>query len=125
MAVRRLLDTNTVLYLLSDRLAEPLAAGEYLASVITEMELLSYPLLEARHEKQIQKSLSEVEIVSLSNEVKRVAIQLRRAHNLKLPDAIIAATAVVMDAELLTNDRKLQSVSGITARALVLNDAVE
>jgi predicted nucleic acid-binding protein len=125
MAVRRLFDTNTVLYLLSGRLAEPLAEGEYFVSVITEMELLSYPLLEARHEEQIQKFLSEVVIVSLSNEIKRVAIQLRRAHNLKLPDAIIAATAVVMDAELLTNDRKLKSIPGITVRELALNEAVE
>ena len=42
MAVNRLFDTNTVLYLLAGRLAELLAAGEYFVSVITEMELLSY-----------------------------------------------------------------------------------
>jgi hypothetical protein len=43
--VRGLLDTNAVLYLLGGRLAEALPPGEYLTSVITEMEMLSYPSL--------------------------------------------------------------------------------
>lgn len=50
MALNRVLDTNAVLYLLGGRLAEPLPEGRYFASVMTEMELLSYPLLdEAGH----------------------------------------------------------------------------
>jgi len=43
--VRRLLDTNAVLYLLGGRLAESLEIGHYYVSVISEMELLSYPKL--------------------------------------------------------------------------------
>jgi len=120
--VKRLLDTNTVLYLLAGRLAEPLIAGEYFVSVITEMELLSYPLIEAEHEGQIQSFLSKVAVVELNSEIKRTAIEIRRVAGLKLPDAIIAATAMVIDAELLTNDRKLQSIPGITVRSLALKD---
>lgn len=120
--MKRLLDTNTVLYLLAGRLAEPLIAGEYFVSVITEMELLSYPLIEAEHEGQIQSFLSKVAVVELNSEIKRTAIEIRRVAGLKLPDAIIAATAMVIDAELLTNDRKLQSIPGITVRSLALKD---
>ena len=112
MAVKRLLDTNTALYLLGGRLAEPLPAGEYFISVITEIELLSYPSLEARHERQIQGFLNEVVIVDLNSEVKQVAIKLRRAHRLKLPDAIIAATAIVTDIE---NYRVAQTSTAIPA----------
>lgn len=39
------LDTNIVLYLLGGRLANPLPKAQYFISVITEMELLSYPNL--------------------------------------------------------------------------------
>ena len=41
--MRRLLDTNAALYLLDGRLAMPLEAGPYYVSVVSEMELLSYP----------------------------------------------------------------------------------
>ena len=46
MAVERLVDTNVALYHLGDRLDEPLPPGQYFISVITEIELLSYPALE-------------------------------------------------------------------------------
>ena len=47
MVLKSVLDTNAILYLLGGKLAQPLPAGQYVISVISEMELLSYPLLEA------------------------------------------------------------------------------
>ena len=41
------LDTNAVLYFLAGRLAEPLPQANFYVSVITEIELLSYPLLKS------------------------------------------------------------------------------
>ncbi len=41
------LDTNAVLYFLGGRLAEPLPQANFYVSVITEIELLSYPLLKS------------------------------------------------------------------------------
>ncbi len=40
-----LLDTNIVLYFLGGPLVNPLPSGQYFISVITEIELLSYPSL--------------------------------------------------------------------------------
>ena len=45
-----LLDTNAALFLLGGRLAEPLPAGDYGVSVITEMELLAWPSLTSEEE---------------------------------------------------------------------------
>lgn len=42
---RFLLDTNAVIYLQKELLAEPLPTAEYFISVITEMELLSFAVL--------------------------------------------------------------------------------
>jgi len=118
--VRRLLDTNAVLYLLGGRLAESLEVGSYFVSVISEMELLSYPRLSIDAASQIRSFLADVTIVELTRDVKTTAIQLRREHGLKLPDAIIAASAMNLEAELLTNDLQLLRALPIHSRALPL-----
>ncbi len=82
--MRRLLDTNAVLYLLGGRLAHALPSGDYLVSVITEMELLSYPSLDSQSEKQIRSLLSEVAVIGLTKEVEERAVRLRREEHLKL-----------------------------------------
>jgi predicted nucleic acid-binding protein len=118
--VKRLLDTNVVLYLLGGRLAAPLEVGQYYVSVISEMELLSYPNLAEDDETQIRLFLEGVMVAELTPDIKTTAIQLRRRHNLKLPDAIVAASAMVLEAELLTNDLQLRHTAPIHSRALAL-----
>lgn len=90
---RYLLDTNTILYFLADRFSEPFPKGLFYASVITEMELLSYPNLTTKSRHGIQKMLSELTLIELEEEIRKKAIEIRRAHLLKLPDSIIAASA--------------------------------
>lgn len=45
MTIDYLFDTNILIYLLNNRLAENLPSGRYGYSVITEIELLSFPAL--------------------------------------------------------------------------------
>lgn len=71
------------------------------------MELLSYPALNASTELQIRNFLSEITVVGPTDSVKTTAISIRRQEGLKLPDAIVVGTAMVLDAELLTNDAHL------------------
>lgn len=114
------LDTNIVLYLLGGRLAQPLPAGAYAVSVITEMELLSYPGLKAAEEAAIGEFLAGVTLVELDAPVRAIAVALRRAQRLKLPDAVVAASAVSLGVELLTNDEKLAKAPGVRCRMLGL-----
>jgi predicted nucleic acid-binding protein len=120
VAVRFLLDTNAVLYLLGDRLAFPLEPGRYYTSVISEMKLLSYPSLTAEEENRLRSFLQSITVVELTQEVKKAAVELRRRHTVKLPDAIVAASAVVLGAELLTNDRQLLQITGVQGKSLHL-----
>jgi len=120
VGLKRVLDTNAVLYLLGGLLDESLPVGEYLVSVATRMELFSYPGLDPEGETRIRAFLSDVEVVGLSEQVADAAIRRRREYGLKLPDVIIAATALTADAELLTNDDKLSRVRGISCRRLKL-----
>ena len=48
-----------------------------------------------------------------------VAVQIRRAKELRLPDALIAASAITLNATVLSNDSHLRDYqrSGYTARA--------
>ena len=48
--------------------------------------------------------------------VKEETISIRQNRKIKLPDAIIAATAIVHRAELLTNDKGLHNIDRVTAR---------
>ncbi|MCX7048343.1 MAG: type II toxin-antitoxin system VapC family toxin [Candidatus Sumerlaeota bacterium] len=120
MAVRYLLDTNVVLHFLGGRLSDPLPAGEYCISVITEIELLSYPLLDEKAEKQIRTLISNFAILDLTQEIKELTIQLRKNSVLKMPDAIIAASAIASNAELLTNDQRLLKTMGLKSQSVPL-----
>ena len=119
------LDTNAVLYFLAGRLREPLPQAQTYISVITEIELLSYPLLNSEDESAIYDLLADVTIVDLSQDIKQSTISLRRQYRFKLPDAIIVATARYLNAELLTNDIKLLKTPGLSVRALPLKDENE
>ena len=50
-------------------------------------------------------------IMDIANDVKKESIALRRNTRLKLPDCIIAATSIVLDAILLTDDVHLLGLS--------------
>lgn len=110
-----LLDTNIVLYLLS---GDTVLAGiinnrkPYL-SYITEMELLSSPKLSFAEEKAIKYFLDACFIVEMNQEIKQMAIQIRRNNGLKLPDSIIAATAEFSGLSLLTADAEFNKLKSL------------
>lgn len=114
------LDTNAVLYFLGGKHAEPLPQAEYFVSVITEIELLSYPLLKKEEAAVVVDFLSDVNIIDLAKEIKNATIDFRSRYRLKLPDAIIAATAYSLKAELFTNDAKLLNIRELSVKSLML-----
>ena len=113
-----LLDTNVILYLLEGRLTEPLASGQYFVSVITEIELLSYPSLGSYEEMQIRKFLRNTTVVRIENYIKERAIAFRKFYKLKLADAIIKATAKSLDATWFTNDLELTNLTEIRTQSV-------
>ena len=117
-----LLDTNILILLFNGRLAEPLPDGSLGCSLITEMELLSFPALTSEEEASIREKLAELAVYDIDPATQEAAIRLRRSMRLKLPDAIVAATAVVHGAILVTNDMALHAIPGLTCRALAVNE---
>lgn len=114
--LRFLLDTNAILYALAREVKLPKAS--YLVSVITEIELLSYSQLTQQEEATIKKLIAQFESIELTKVIKEKKIEIRKNSNFKLPDSIIAASALVNDSVLVTADKQLLNSGLIKAITL-------
>ena len=115
---RFVVDTNIFILRFNDRLADLWPRGEIICSIITEIELLSFSKLTSAEEALIRDTLAKLAIYGIDQDIKEEAIRLRRESGLKLPDAIIAATAICHQAVLVTNDAELQNMPGLQSQSL-------
>jgi len=115
-----LLDTNTLIYLHNGRLANALPEGYFAYSLISEIELLSWPEMESVLEHELRELLAAFRRIEINAAVRETAISVRREHRLKLHDALIAASAIHFDAILLTNDQRLLTLPGLRSQPLEL-----
>jgi len=64
--------------------------------------------------------LNKISVVSIDGESKNLTISLHKQYRLRLPDAIIAATAQSLNAKLFTNDVKLTNLTEISIQTVQL-----
>lgn len=112
-----LLDTNSVIYFFNgeeniSNLIERTEERVYL-SFITKIELLCFETVDEDVMKKIYEFLREVEILYIDDEIITNTIDCRKNMKLKLPDAIIAATAKTKALPLVTADKSFQKVKNI------------
>lgn len=114
-------DTTVVIDLVLGRLPEAsaswldtqLAARQVAVSVITRIELLG-KLVPAPEAAFLQSFIQSVAVLPLDEPVIQQTIVLRQQHRTKLPDALIAATALAHDRPLLTrNTADCRAVPGL------------
>jgi predicted nucleic acid-binding protein len=107
-----LIDTNTAIYLLNGdtSLAEILHQKRLYISFITQLELLGYPGINDKEVQQIEYMLESCIIVDINNMIKSEVIRLRKTYSLKLPDCIVAATAIYMDLPIITSDKGFKKI---------------
>jgi len=83
-------------------------------SVVTRIEVLGHSSVTGSVESAVRRLLDSLETFGLSDGVIERTVSLRRSHRLKLPDAIIAATALESSRVLVTHDlRGFGLVSGL------------
>lgn len=118
MKLDYLIDTNILISLFNNELAEPIPDGELGYSIITEIELLSFAGLEQAEETLVRTNLKALSQIPLTASITEKTIQLRRQYRLKTPDAIVAASAWDCEAILLSNDRQLAQIDEIRLLSL-------
>lgn len=107
-----LIDTNIALYLFNgdQDLAAELQDKEAYISFINELELLGYRGITEREESWMELFLEECSIMDLNEGIKNITIDLRRKYKLKLPDAVIAATAIFLGIPLISADSHFDKI---------------
>lgn len=115
------LDTNSIIYYLQDKEAlfpifDKIKQGEIfpVISVITRIELLSFPKIIPEEENKIESLLFLFEIQNIDDNIVEATVEIRKKYGLKIPDAIVAATALINDGTLVTrNEKDFKKVSGL------------
>jgi len=111
--MRYALDTNSILYYLKNQknlnkhfVSIVQGSRPINLSVIAKIELFSYPELQDDEAKKIQGFIKDFRIDELDNVIVNQTIKIRKKYKLKLPDAIIVATALENNLILATHNTK-------------------
>jgi predicted nucleic acid-binding protein len=114
-------DTNILLYTLEGHSGiESLLHYSFAVSVISEIELLGKHEITSEETRIITELLSDCSLIELNNPIKNRAIQLRQKQKIKLPDALIAATAIELQIPLVTADKRLERIEGLNCLIIEL-----
>ncbi len=107
-------DTNFAVYHLSGHACvRPYATASLAVSVVTQLELLSKPAMPLAEVAAAELFLETCEVFELTTPIKELAIAFRRQYRLKLPDAIVAATAQWLEVPLLTADKNFARIASL------------
>ena len=83
-------------------------------SAITRLELFGFPDLTKPEEEKLAELLKHFVEVGVDSSTVDKAITIRKATRIKVPDAIIAATAIIKECSLITrNTEDFKGISGL------------
>ncbi len=120
--MRFLLDTNIIIshFLGDDLVLSTVGKSDYFISVITEAELLRLPGLSVTELLMIEKLLDIVPSLPVDSAIARHAASLGRTRKSKLPDLLIAATALEHKLPLITkNIKDFRRIPGLALHSTI------
>lgn len=105
-------DTNTVIYYLQQQFAPAaeqlidnlLEENQPVISAITQIELLCWKTATPEDLEVIRNFISDAQVIELEDAVKIKTADIRKTYGLKMPDAIIAASAIIYKLTLITRN---------------------
>lgn len=82
-------------------------------SIVSEIELLGWYKISTEDVLFFSTLLDDCVLIELIPAIKEQAIRIKQKHRIKLPDAIIAATAMFLGIPLLTFDTDFAKIDGL------------
>lgn len=108
MGKEYLIDSNVFIDIFSKRIPDKgldfLKGIQFSASVITQIEVLGYKSITTAESEFFSQFVNIANIYNVDHDVALHAIQLRARYKIKLPDLLIAATAIRYDLTLITRN---------------------
>lgn len=106
-----LADTNILLYILEgNQRVQPFVKNTLAVSAVSEIEMLGWYKINNREISIINGLLKNCFIIELLPSIKDIAIKIKQKRKIKLPDSIVAATAIYLDVPLLTADKSITKI---------------
>jgi len=122
--MKYLIDTNILIYYFNGSLSVTAKEGitsilkdEFNISIISKMEFLGFSRFDSREKREAARFISFANVLPLSELIVEQTIQLKQSVKIRLPDAIIGATALCNHLKLVTHN-----VKDFTGVALELYD---
>jgi hypothetical protein len=120
--IRYFLDTNAIIFLLNGNAAleAQLQKAHWIGtSVVCLIKFLSFQTLSSNDKELLYSLTNRIAVIQLESsfpELEKIA-ELRKITKLKLPDAIIAASARINEAVLVSNNKHLSSIADLTVQS--------
>ncbi len=110
-----MIDTNILIYALygSEFIKQYVLSSPFI-SFVTEIEILGQTNIEDAELQTRQLALDYCTIIPFSNLIKKRTILLKQLYQIKLPDAIIAATAIIEGYTLISADRGFKKINELS-----------
>ncbi len=108
-------DTNPLVYLLdgNEDVASFLDGKQVWISFISELELFGKKGLNKEEKREINNLIDSCFIADMNLQIKQKTKDLMQKNHIKLPDAIIAATAQYLDLPLFTADAGFKTIHNL------------
>ena len=110
---RYLIDTNILIYYFADTIPqeevptiEDIFKTSFIISIISKIEFLGWKKHTKKGYENAKEFTGYAKTIQLNNKIAELSIDLRRNYKIKLPDAVIAATAIHNDLTLVTRNIK-------------------
>lgn len=103
----RVLDSNIVIYAVqpaNDWLRVQIVAQPFAVSQATRVEVLGWHRITPEDQRDLDEFISSGTLLSVTDAVADKAVELRQQKKMSLGDALIAATALELDMELVTRN---------------------
>jgi len=116
-----LIDTNVAIEYIGETIPEivlnkldDIFDEQFYISVINKIELLGFSEITTNEELKFSELINAAIVIALNENVVNRTIQIRKKYRTKLPDAIIAATAIENQLTIITrNTKDFDKIEGV------------